>query len=96
MKEQKYIFVFNGENSTFPLGIFSTPIEATDFITTYKLSGVLTKYPLGIDIYNWTIQKGFFKIKNENQKSPKFIAQFSSAYLEHWHIENGIIDFEIT
>jgi hypothetical protein len=88
------VFVFNGEDANFPLGIYSTKEKALDFILNNKLSGTLTCYPLDIDVYNWTIEEGFFKVKNEHQKTPKFIQKFSSAYLEHWHIENGIIEGE--
>jgi hypothetical protein len=95
MENLSNVFVFNAVDSAFPLGIFSTSQKAISFITTNKLSGTLTKYPIDMDIYHWTITNGFLKIKSEYQKSPKFIEKFSSAYLEHWHIENGIIDFEL-
>jgi hypothetical protein len=94
MNKRESIFVFNGENANFALGIYSTKEKALDFIVTNKLSGVLTKYPLDIDVYNWTIEEDFFKVKNEQQKTAKFIQNFSSAYLEHWHIENGLIEGE--
>ncbi len=95
MKESNNVFVFNGENSTFPLGIFSTKADAIGFISLHKLNGTLTKYPIDIDIYSWSVQKGYLKIKNENQKSSKFIEKFSSAYLEHWHISDGIMGDEL-
>ena len=83
------IWVFNGNNSNFPSGVFSTKEIADAWIEKYQLSGVLTKYPVDEGVYDWAIAKGTFKIKRDDQTQPKFIQSFSSAYQEHYHYEDG-------
>jgi hypothetical protein len=86
------VWVFNGNNSSFPSGIFSTRELAENFIIEYKLSGVLTLYPLDQSVYDWAISNNFFSIKKDDEKTPKFIQRFSSASQEHFHYENGILE----
>ncbi|MGN7721768.1 DUF7710 domain-containing protein [Chitinophaga sp. 22620] len=86
----EYVWVFNGENSRFSSGIFKNIEKAEEWIFTNKLSGILTKYPLDIGVYDWAIQNGFFSVKKEDQKQPAFIGKFSSGSQEHFHYENGI------
>ncbi|MCY0969092.1 DUF7710 domain-containing protein [Chryseobacterium wangxinyae] len=88
MKE-KQVFVFNGEESNFPSGIFTTLEKAKVYIEKYSLSGILTQFPIDIGIYDWAIQKDFFSVKNEYQKEPRFIERFSCASIEHFHFKNG-------
>lgn len=91
------IYVFNGNENSYPSGIFLSKENALEFIKKYELSGVLTLYPIDISVYDWVLDKGYFKIKQDYQKKGSFISKFSSAYLKHWHIENGqigILDLE--
>lgn len=53
------------------------------------MSGVLTKYPVNIPLFDWAIERGFFTPKSELQQGPKTKANFSSAPLEHYHFTNG-------
>jgi hypothetical protein len=86
------IWVFNGANSSFPSGVFRTKKDAEIWIGKYKLTGVLTKYPIGISVYEWAIEGGHFKVKSEKHTQPEFIGKFSSAAQEHWHYEEGASD----
>jgi hypothetical protein len=88
---ESHVYVFNNPNkSKFPSAVFSTKENAEQWIKKNLLSGVLTKYPMDIGIYEWAIQNEFF-IKKDNQDiSPDFIAGFSSASQEHYHYEDGI------
>ena len=87
----EYVWVFNGENSRFPSGVFGSIEKAEEWITTNKLTGILTKYPLDTGVYEWAIQNDLFSVKKEEQKQPEFIGKFSSAGQEHFHYENGSI-----
>jgi hypothetical protein len=84
------IWVFNGNNSNFPSGVFSKREVAEAWIEKYGLSGVLTNYPVDEGVYDWALAKGNFKIKREDQTQAKFIQSFSSAYQEHYHFVDGI------
>lgn len=84
------VWVFNGNNSKFPSGVFSTMELAEAWIQKYGLSGTLTKYPIDEGVYDWALAKGTFKIKREDHTQAKFIQSFSSAFQEHYHFEEGI------
>ncbi len=82
----KYIWVFTGVgNSSFPSGVFSEKSIAEKWIFENRLEGTLTKYPIDVPLYDWSVANGYFTPKNEFQKNSKAIANFSSAYLEHYH-----------
>jgi hypothetical protein len=86
---EKSIYVFMGESAQFPSGAFMSFDLAKEWIEKYTLSGVLTKMPIDIGIYDWAISMEYFEPKREYQKEGKFIQKFTSASLEHWHFENG-------
>lgn len=83
------IYIFTGEGSNFPAGIFTTLENAEKWIKKYSLNGILNKYPTDIGIYDWAVQEDFFTIKNEYQKEPKFIQRFTCASMEYFHFKNG-------
>jgi hypothetical protein len=85
----KYIWIFQGENSRFPSAVFYEKKDADDWINKYSLSGILTQYPIGISVYDWAIQEQYFTPKNDMQKEPKFMQNFSGGQ-EHYHYENGV------
>jgi len=82
------VWVFNG-GGDFLAAVFTTREGAEAWIAQHKLSGVLTKYPLDIGVYEWAIGCGAFKPKRPDQSGPRFIGRFSSASLEHYHYEAG-------
>jgi hypothetical protein len=49
----------------------------------------LTKYPVGVGVYDMALEAGIFTPKRDEQRSAEFIGRFSSANLEHYHYENG-------
>mgnify|MGYP000392113644 CR=1 FL=1 len=83
------IWIFNGEKGSFPSGAFSTIEKAEEWIKGHGLSGVLTEYPIDIGVYDWALEKGFFKPKRDDQKEAPFIQRFSDARQNHFHYENG-------
>lgn len=86
------VWIFNGENSRFGSGVFTTLAIAEVWIKKNKLSGVLTRYPLDVGVYDWAIQSGVFSAKKEEHLRPEFIGKFTSASQEHFHYENGVRD----
>ena len=86
------VWVFNGTNGRFPAGVFSVRQKAEDWIKKYKLSGVLTQYPVDQGIYDWAISKEYFSVKKESESKGEFIGRFTSASQEHYHYENGELD----
>ena len=81
----KEVWVFNGPNNQFPSAVFTSRDLAEAWITKQGLSGTLTAYPLDVSVYDWATGLGYFKPKREGQTGPGFVANFSSAYQEHYH-----------
>ena len=89
----QYIYIFNNPSkSKFSSGAFSSKALADQWIKKYKLSGILSQYPIDIGVYDWAISKKFFVASVERDNHPDFIGSFSSASLEHYHYENGICE----
>ena len=83
------IWIFVGANAHFPSGVFSSRARAVAWIRMHGLTGCLTLYPIDVGVYEWAIEKDFFRPKREDQKSAEFIGRFSSASIEHYHFEDG-------
>ena len=86
-----WLWVFHGCGGTLSSAIFSDKLKAESWISQYSLSGILTKMPVDKSIYNWAIETEMFIPKKDYQKGSKFIQQFISAYLEHFHYKDGEI-----
>jgi hypothetical protein len=90
---EKHVWIFNGDDGSFPGGAFSTKELAEEWIKRNRLSGTLTCYPLDEGCMDWAIRTGVFNVSRPNnaakQKDPRFIGSFSSASQEHSHWENG-------
>ena len=54
------VWVFCGNKSTLPSGVFRDFASAESWIETHSLSGVLTEYPLGAGVYDWAIAESLF------------------------------------
>lgn len=88
-KETNFIYIFSGEGSHFPSGVFTSFKEANNWIMSKKLTGCLNELPINIPLYDWAIQEDFFKPSKEYQKESKFIQNFTCASIDHWHFEEG-------
>lgn len=85
-----YMYIFIGEEASFPSGVFSDYEKAVNWIKANSLNGVLNKYPVDISVYDWAIDKEYFEVKRDYQTSSKFIQKFTTASMEHWHFEDGL------
>lgn len=84
--ETSYIWIWLGEGpSSHPSAVFANRRDAHKWITSLRLQGVLTAYPIGISVYDWAIKEGFFKLEDDEQRSPEFIQNFDTEYLNHYH-----------
>lgn len=86
------VWVFHGAGSRFTGGVFTSRQQAEEFVQQYQLSGILTKYPLGISTYDWAQQEGFFQPTKSEQYTTGFIQRFTSASQKHYHYEEGNCD----
>ncbi len=83
------IWIFQGSGAQFPSGVFTDEDQARAWIRAEKLSGLLTKYPVGQGVFDWAVQQGFFTPRKPEHHSAKFIGRFTSASMEHYHFEDG-------
>ncbi|NVM86584.1 hypothetical protein FHT32_000207 [Variovorax sp. SG517] len=90
MADIREVWVFSGVNAKFPSAVFAVKEDAFEWIRKYELTGVLTRYPVGISVYEWAIESGNFKVRSQRDSAPEFVGKFSSAMQEHMHFENGI------
>lgn len=86
----KSVWVFNGENAI-PAAVFTSRRLAEAWIAENGLTGMLTRYPLNESLYDWTIRLEYFKPKREDQTTSRFKGQFTSAYTDHHHYEDGVL-----
>jgi hypothetical protein len=84
-----FIWIFCGERGDFPSGVFYDLDAAEAWVREHSLTGVLTQYPTNAGVYNWMIERGYFRPKAPHQVAPQFIGRFSSAYLTHYHYAQG-------
>ena len=89
MSDIPTVWVFNGARSNFPSAVFMTRELAESWISTHKLTGTLTRYPLDQGVYEWAIERGYFAPKRDDQRTAEFIGRFSAANQEHYHYEDG-------
>lgn len=90
MKKCDTVYIFQGVNSSFPSAVFSNQESALDWIKQYNLKGILTEYPIDYPVYNWAIDNGYFKPKDDSKKTSNFIASFTSFRQKHWHFVDGV------
>ena len=85
-KKLTQVWVWQGEGpNSHPSAVFTSRRIAHEWITQNGLQGVLTAYPLDISVYDWHIAENGFKPKSKKEKSPEFIQNFDTEYLDHYH-----------
>lgn len=84
-----FVWVFVGGRGEVS-GVFSDLAKAEAWISTWALTGMLTRYPLDVGAYQWAVERGLFKPKKEEHRTAAFIGAFASAALEHHHYEDGV------
>lgn len=83
------VWVFIGNSARHPSAVFSSRAAAETWISSSSVTGILTAYELDKSVYDWAVERRFFSPKREDQKTPEFVAKFSSAYAEHYHYTDG-------
>ena len=86
------VWIFHGAGSRFANAVFTDKTIAERWINQNRLTGVLTKYPINISVYDWATSELFFEPQKEHHKSAKFIQKFTSASQEPYHYENGSLE----
>jgi len=88
------MWVFHGEGGRFSSGVFTDLALGEEWIKNNKLTGILSKYPINIGVYDWAVENGLFEVKKDSETSSQFIQKFTSASQEHYHFESGERDHQ--
>ena len=81
----KTVWVFTGEQSRLPAGVFTTREAAESWIRERGLSGTLSEFPLDMGTYDHAVSEGLFTPRNPHELTAAFIADFSPRlYHDHW------------
>ncbi|MEO9635548.1 MAG: hypothetical protein ABJF89_10100 [Parasphingorhabdus sp.] len=88
----EHVWIFHGQDADFASAVFAKRADAETWINENHFSGVLTIYPVDKPIYDWAVEKEFFRPDLDHPKTGKFIQNFTSASQEHFHYENGVLD----
>lgn len=80
-------WVFQGAGGRFASGVFTSRVQAEEFINFYRLTGTLTWYPVGISVYDWAVRQRWFEPKKPEHYEAGFIQRFTSASQEHYHYD---------
>ena len=84
------IWLFHGDGGRFAGGAFTSRDRAEAWIAQHGLSGVLTRYPVDVGVFDWAIDSGLFEPRKPHESAPSFIGGFTTASQEHDHYEDGI------
>lgn len=84
------VYIFHGAGARFATAVYETVEQATADIARHGMSGVLTWYPVGKTDYNHVVDEGLFAAKDH--ADGKFVQSFTSAFLDHYHFEDGKTD----
>jgi hypothetical protein len=85
----EHVWVFVGNEASFPGAVFHTQSEAEAWIAAHRLSGVLTRYPVGVGVYDQAVEDGTFTPTRAHHRTPEFIGGFTSGHQPHHHYTDG-------
>lgn len=83
------VWVFNGEHSPLPAGVFGSRKAAVSWIREHGLTGTLSEFPLDEGAYDHAVTRGLFTPRKPHESEPDFVARFSPRLgHEHWRDGN--------
>jgi len=86
---QRGAWVVHENDGAFSLCAFSCLEKGKAWIAEEKKSCVLSWYPIDEGAFDWATRNGYFKVKKPHQNEAKFIANFSSSGVLHFHFQQG-------
>lgn len=91
-EEPASVWVFLGEESRWPSAVFSSRELAERWVGERRLTGMLTRYPVDVGVYDWAVAEGLFRPSKPAHTSTTFIAGFTTAHQDHVHFVDGAAD----
>lgn len=81
------VWIFQGAGGRLASGVFTSQKQAEEFINLYRLTGILTWYPVGISVYDWAVHQHLFEPRKPEHYEASFIQRFTTASQEHYHYD---------
>jgi hypothetical protein len=88
---ERSVWVFLGERGKWPSGVFSSREAAIAWVSGHQLTGMITKYPVDVGVYDWAVATEAFRPTKPRHSSSEFIGGFTTAAQEHEHFSDGIL-----
>ncbi len=95
MKKITTAWIFIGELSTFPSGVFLSRELADAWIAQHQLSGSLSPFPVNTGAYDYAIETGAFTPTKESEKTSEFIQKFNASKQEHFFYKYGVSETNV-
>jgi hypothetical protein len=89
-RDVPYVWVFHGEHAQFASGVFADQDAALAWAAAHELSGVLTRYPVGVGCYDYAVAQNRFVPSKPHHGTPEHVARFSPGG-PHIHLRDGVV-----
>lgn len=84
------VWIFHGARARFSGGVFTERATAELWILAHRLTGILTRYPVDVGVYDWAVKNEYFLPEKPEHQTSSFVGGFTSARMEHIHFADGI------
>ena len=81
----QFIWLIQGTEKQNIIACFEEKEVAEAFIHQQQFKCILMQFPVNISVYDWMIEKQYFKPKTDLEQSKRFKERFRSSYLPHEH-----------
>ena len=93
MIPEDHVWVFLGQGSSTPGGVFRDRATAEAWIAAHRLSGCLSAVPVDEGVFDWAYRNNVITMKPEKlvqkKDDPDFVATCYPASLEHYRFRDG-------
>ncbi len=83
-----HVWIFHGDSARYASGVFADRDSALAWAARHDVTGILTKYPVGIGCYDLAVEQGRFTPTKPHHGSPSHVVGFSPPG-PHIHLRNG-------
>lgn len=87
----EHVWVFHGQEAQFASAVFAAEAEGLAWAARHRVTGVLSKYPVGDGCYDVAVREGRFRASKDYHGTPDHVERFGPG-LDHVHVRNGVPD----